>query len=172
MDPSEIAEEVTRLVPQYALVVFSGGEPLLQPEGISQTIRLLVHDGFDDFAVETAGTRMPLLDDVSVHYTVSPKLNNSGNDKDKRYKPEVLTTFRDLEADFKFVVQHPSDLVEIQDIVYEVGIQHDRIWVMPQGIEARETILTSREIASHVLDRGWNFTFRDHVLLYGNERGH
>src|SRR5207253_3126173 len=84
--------------------------------------------------IETAGTIAPRGDSDweqfgPVYFNVSPKLKNSGNPKQQRYRPKALVALRDQEAIFKFVVTGPDDLVEIDEIVAECDIQPDRVYL-------------------------------------------
>ena len=54
------------------------------------------------------------MEEAVSQWNVSPKLENSGNDQDRREVPEALQAFRDLDsAYFKFVVVDPSDIDEV-----------------------------------------------------------
>lgn len=72
-------------------------------------------------------------------------------------------------AVFKFVAQAPSDLVEVDSMVDECGL--DPVYVMPEGTDAETLMARMRELAEPVLARGWVLTPRLHILLWGDERG-
>jgi|SRR5579875_322174 len=158
-------------------VIISGGEPMLQQKALAEFILCLPTHSFE---IETAGTRMPTplflgtratVIGRKISYNVSPKLENSGNKKLTRYKPAVLKALRDRGARFKFVVNDKVDLEEVDEIVKEIAIERSRIWIMPEGVHVEEVIARARLIEPAVLDRGWNLTLRDHVLLHGDRRG-
>lgn len=150
-------------------LVVSGGEPLLQREALSG----LVVSTDIRIQFETAGTLPPLEEgpEDNVFYVVSPKLENSGNLFERRFKPDVLKQFVKREANFKFVATSPRDLGEIGIIVEEVGIPNERVWVMPEGTIPSEMMANAKELADPTLGRGWNMTLRMHTLLWGDERG-
>lgn len=166
--PELVAEIEAMAVP---LVVVTGGEPLVQQARLPPLLRALA-DGGAAVEVETAGTIAPSPDLVEVvaRFNVSPKLANSGNPVERRYRPEVLEAFeRTGRASFKFVAVEPSDLEEIATIVDGCGLTD--VWVMPEGTDADSVIERGRTLIEPVLARGWNFTTRLHVLLWGNRRG-
>lgn len=177
-DPAvELTERsVEDLVAQVAamgvpLVVVTGGEPLLQQSRLVPLVEALGGRGME-VEIETAGTLAPSDDLVAAveRFNVSPKLANSGNPKELRSKPDVLRAFeRTGKAGFKFVAVDETDLDEIEAIVAESGLTD--VWVMPEGTDPEELVTRSRRLIDPVLARGWNFTTRLHVLLWGDRRG-
>ena len=153
------------------MLVVSGGEPLLQQRRLLPLLQRFVARGMR-IEVETAGTVSPAAELVEVvaQFNVSPKLENSGNLLQRRYRAAALD---DLQATgravWKFVAVAPADLEEI-----EVLVQRHRlapVYVMPEGTSAEAVIARSRALADPVLARGWSLTSRLHVLLHGNRRG-
>jgi 7-carboxy-7-deazaguanine synthase len=152
------------------LLVVSGGEPLLQAKALDE----LIGNNDITFQFETAGTLSPLPTWTvadGVHYIVSPKLENSGNELSNRYKPDVLREFKGKHARFKFVLTSEADLEEVCKIQDEIEIPSDRIWIMPEGTTAEKVLETARVLADPVLEAGFNLTLRTHTLLWGDERG-
>jgi 7-carboxy-7-deazaguanine synthase len=154
------------------LLVISGGEPLLQAKALDE----LIENSGDEVTVqfETAGTLPPLdgwTKGDGVYYVVSPKLESSGNELTKRYKPDVLRQFVERDAYFKFVLTGPEDMEEVCKIRKEVGISPERIWIMPEGITAEKVLETAKVLAEPTLAEGFNMTLRMHTLLWGDERG-
>lgn len=155
-------------------LVISGGEPLMQgPNLISLCGQLTEHN--IDIEIETNGTVSPpagLVPFVSM-FNCSPKLEHSGVLKNKRFKPAVLKTLELTDkAIFKFVVQQPSDLDEVEDIITEASLSHRNIWIMPEGRSVEELNKHLVSIADEVIGRGWNLTTRLQVLTWGAKRGH
>lgn len=152
------------------LVVITGGEPLLQQSHLVPLLERLTATGHA-IEIETAGTIAP-TPDVTNHvdrFNVSPKLANSGNPHDRRYKPDVLRAFQATnKAIFKFVATGTADLDEIARIVDEVQLTD--VWVMPEGTDARTITDRAHQLADPVIARGWNLTTRLHILLWGDER--
>lgn len=178
MTPTEIVDKVESLVPFNSLVVFSGGEPAIQQLGIAEVIRIFTEKKmWNRFAIETAGT-LPLHElnqslrlPTSLHITVSPKLSNSCNDKEDRYKPGILKGLSYSGATFKFVVESVSDYKEIHTIIRECDITPGQVWIMPEGTTDDAVMIHADAIAPYALKQGWNFTLRDQILLFGDKRG-
>ncbi|KKN22086.1 hypothetical protein LCGC14_0918920 [marine sediment metagenome] len=153
-------------------LVVTGGEPLLQQERLAVLLNK-IRGWRWRVEVETAGTVMPIraLHEEVSRFNVSPKLSNSGNPLEKRYKPEVLDYFRSTgKAYFKFVVSLPEDLDEVQKLVDTHHLEPD-VYIMPEGTEAEEIVRKTVLLAPHVISRKWNMTTRLHVLAFGNTRG-
>ncbi len=156
---------------EVPLVVVTGGEPLLQQTHLPPLLRALRGAGMQT-EIETAGTLAPTSDVVALvdRFNVSPKLANSGNALERRFRPDVLRAFEALGTTaFKFVAADVGDLEEIAAVVDECALTD--VWVMPEGTDADTIVRRSRELANDVLQRGWNFTTRLHVLVWGDRRG-
>lgn len=156
-------------------VVVSGGEPLLQQRALLPLVAELVDRGHA-VHVETAGTIAPLTELAGLVelFVVSPKLEHSGNQQTKRFRPGPLAAFVELgeRAAFKFVVMDADDLDEVAVIVRRIRIPDARVMVMPEGVDVGRIIATGREIADEVLSRGWGLSLRTHVMLWADARGH
>lgn len=154
-----------------SLLVITGGEPLLQKRALAE---LLINGVTWDVEIETNGTIAPLgVGFEEIKYNVSPKLANSGNSISKRYNYDVLEEFAALDerARFKFVCKSLEDLSEVKALVASVGIQHDQVWIMPEGTDAYQLAYTGSLLAEEVLSNRWNLTTRLHVQLWSNTRG-
>lgn len=153
-------------------IIFSGGEPLLQGNILDDYIEALQERGYWDFHGETAGTIIPQDYQVSrVNWTVSPKLETSGNSFRKRNVAGALSWFATHYSDFKFVVTSEVDFEEVSAYVVQYNLNPNRVWIMPEGRTAEEHLNRAKDLAPSVLKRGWNLTLRDHVLLYDDKRG-
>jgi organic radical activating enzyme len=154
-------------------VVVTGGEPMLQQSHLPPLLRPRRDHGLD-VEIETAGVLAPdpAVTDLVTRFNVSPKLANSGNDLERRYRPEVLRALAATgKAAFKFVAVDDGDLDEIQTMVDECALPATDVWVMPEGTDAATIVERSRALVDPVLARGWNLTTRLHVLLWGDRRG-
>ncbi|MBA3653415.1 MAG: 4Fe-4S cluster-binding domain-containing protein [Actinobacteria bacterium] len=166
---ASVDEIVTRLDTMAVdMVVISGGEPLVQQRELKPLVDAVRVERRWRIEVETAGTIAPLLD--VDQWNVSPKLANSGNPRDRRYKPDVLQALAATgRAVFKFVVVDPADLDEIASIVEDNGLTN--VWLMPEGTDATTLAQRMAWVAPAAVDRGWNVTTRLHILIWGDERG-
>ena len=148
-------------------IVITGGEPLLQTKDVWE----LMYDlpGYS-FEIETNGTIIPSF--TNCKYNVSPKLENSYNQKEKREKEEVYQWHVNNENSiFKFVVNKKEDLQEVLELIEKYKIPRNKIYLMAEGID--EQILKEKEqwLAQMCLDYQFNFTTRLHIKLWKNQRG-
>lgn len=160
-------------------VVVTGGEPMIAPEIVclTQSLRAAgLH-----ITIETAGTVFAPVDCDLM--SISPKLANStpherdggrwSTQHDRlRYQPEILKRLtREYSYQLKFVVTAPEDLEEIARIRDGVGAQRGRVVLMPEGTD-RE-ILRERGVwlAEICKRKGYRFSPRLHVELWGDRRG-
>lgn len=156
-------------------LVITGGEPLLQGSALARVVAL-VKAGRPALhvEVETNGTVAvhPELDPLIDQFNVSPKLAHSGNAAELALVPERLDAWAcDPRAWFKFVVATPADLAEISALQERHAIASDHLFVMPEGTGSAVLRDRSRWLAEEALERGWRFTDRLHIHLYGDTRG-
>ena len=177
---SNITDQVGRIKEKYNSVnkiVITGGEPLIQ-KNIDLLINELATMNFF-LSLETNGTvSKPLKIDF---VTISPKLKSSVPTLTKfesihettRYDKEVLSFWlNNYPYQLKFVVNDESDENEISWILSDLGISdNENIYVMPQGISKQELEANSKKCINISLRRGWKFSPRAHIEVYGNVRG-
>lgn len=172
-----LAEILTRLTDIFASrLVISGGEPMLQQESLYFLLRAIrSYEGWP-VEIETNGTIPPslLFSDLVTQFNVSPKLANSGN-VERHRTPIIIPVLRQFsqtgKAIFKFVVSEVDQLEEVQSLVDKAEIDPQSVYVMPMGTRAEEILCRSQVLVNETVLRGWNFTTRLHVLLWGDERG-
>lgn len=169
--------ESVDLITRYRVphVVITGGEPMLQQANLLElAYGLLTEDRNYKIDIETNGTVMPnerLARKVNL-FTVSPKLENSGNRLDKRYRPEVIDAFVALpNADFKFVVTSIEDIPEILTMINNHQIPAERVFLMPEGRTRAELAAHTDLVAELAKKYKFNFTSRLHIELWGDKRG-
>jgi organic radical activating enzyme len=154
-------------------LVITGGEPLLQQRSLVPLTLSLKQRGFYS-EVETNGTLVPEPDMVQAvsQWNVSPKLANSGNDAARREVPDALRAFRGLDsAYFKFVVVEPSDVDEVCGLVDMYDIPTERVILMPEGTTPDIVGARGAWLAEVCAERGFRFSTRLHILLWGDRRG-
>ncbi|MEP7216842.1 MAG: 7-carboxy-7-deazaguanine synthase QueE [Anaerolineaceae bacterium] len=166
----EVVDAVAKLAPRR--VVITGGEPLLQRRQLLPFATMLKARGYW-LEVETNGTVLPTgLEGVIDQFNVSPKLLHSGNEGLARLRPEPLRWFaNDARAFFKFVVQGESDLVEIEALCSQYAVPSERVVLMPEGRTADELRERSPWLAEICTQRGYRFSTRLHILIWGDKRG-
>lgn len=153
------------------LVVVTGGEPLVQRQGLVEFIdRLMVADPSVAVEVETNGTHPPLKEMIGVRYNVSPKLANSGVPESRRIREHAILSLVDSHrARWKFVVADHRDLDEVDALVARFGLGD--VWLMPEGRNAPTLLARLGWLADAAIARGYNVTPRVHVLAWGDRRG-
>ena len=154
-------------------LVITGGEPMLQQSALAPLALSLRERGFY-CEVETNGTLAPqqeMIDAIS-QWNVSPKLANSGNRPERREAPEALRAFTGLDsAFFKLVVVAPSDLDEVDELVRLYDVPPERVVLMPEGVTPDVLAERGRWLAEACAQRGYRFSTRLHILLWGDQRG-
>lgn len=174
---------------------FTGGEPLMKhaQEAAIDIIDFFVNEG--DFPMfmtwETNGTQ-PLTDNFSNYFyeypgekffSVSPKLyTTSGERPDDAICPEIVKSYEDLSpyGQLKFVVNgSDSSWYELELVVNqfrEAGVTYP-VWIMGVGatLEAQKGTekgyIGEAKIAEEAFKRGYNYTSRVHVHIWGNTMG-
>jgi 7-carboxy-7-deazaguanine synthase len=160
-------------------VVITGGEPMIAPQIGELTNQLRARDLH--ITIETAGTvSTPVACDLM---SISPKLKNStplerdsgrwAQQHDRlRWQPKIL---RELMAAYpyqlKFVVEDPQDLAEVQYVVESLEAPRSRVLLMPEGIKAETIRQRGIWLAEVCKERGFRYSPRLHVDLWGDRRG-
>jgi len=74
---------------------------------------------------------------------------------------------------FKFVVADQDDVDEVSravDTYREAGVDVP-VYLMPLGGRSEEYTLNVQEVANLCMERGWRFSPRLHISLFGNAWG-
>lgn len=149
-------------------VVVTGGEPLIQQDGI---IRLHQELSGWRMEIETNGTIKPKPELSDAQFNCSPKLESSGNSLRRRYRPDVLGAINQLpRSTFKFVAVSLSDLGEVDQIIRECGISGGKVLIMPEGQSAEEVARKASILAEEIHNHGWSMTQRNQLIWYGPKR--
>ena len=171
LSQEEVEERVLRF--ECPRLVITGGEPLMQQKVLAPLAMSLKSQGFY-CAVETNGTLVPgpeMVEAVS-QWNVSPKLDNSGNEPARREVPEALRVFRGLDtAYFKFMIVEPSDVEEVSGLAGRYEIPSERVKLMPEGVTRQAVESRGQWLAQACTERGFRFSTRLHIILWGDERG-
>jgi 7-carboxy-7-deazaguanine synthase len=166
----DVVERVSGLPPRN--VVITGGEPLLQREALEP---LCVALGAADYTIEieTNGTIAPgPLGGVVTRWNVSPKLRSAGNAGLRTIDAGVLKSFAAQPgAVLKFVISEPADVDEAAAIAAGAGFNAGRVILMPEGRTAADLAAKSGWLAEACTARGFRFSTRLHILLWGDKRG-
>ena len=169
--------EVAKAVNLYCCdnVVFTGGEPMLQQDQLTEVARILRGTNIEyEFEVETNATILPHpeFDELITRYNVSPKLSNSGMLHSSRLIPETIAAFvQNPKAVFKFVCSEAGDEEEIAAFERDYRVPRRRILVMPEAIDQRSLEQRRSVVFELCKASGWRYTDRLHVAIFGDRRG-
>jgi organic radical activating enzyme len=177
---------------QWAHMVFTGGEPMLKKsqEGIVAILTEFERRGNlpKHVTVETNGTQ-PITPEL-VHFitefeinggewywSISPKLWSTAGEQHKRaIKPDVVGnyTLASANGQLKFVVNGSAEswqeVEQNTQLFREAGCDFP-IWIMGVGGTLEGLKITEAMIADEAIARGYNYTSRVHVHIYGNAIG-
>lgn len=153
-------------------VVITGGEPFEQD--IASLLQGLRQAEFT-IEIETAGFA-PLAQvqcaTLAHQLNVSPKLANSGVPAARRIQLPVLRFLCDTgKAYLKFVIDEPKDVAEVDALVATLSCPTERVLLMPQALTADEVLRKSRWLVEECKARGYGYSPRLHILLWGAKRG-
>ena len=167
-------------------LIMTGGEPLLGWQRLY--IELFEHPKMGDLKNVTFETNTTQLlhgefkdylqnqDRFEVTWSCSPKLSVSGEPWETAIKPEVAVDYADVGGSImylKFVVADRTDIEEAGKAVAEykaAGIECP-VYLMPLGGRSEEYNLNVQEVANICMEKGWRFTPRLHISLFGNAWG-
>tara|TARA_B100000212_G_scaffold341624_1_gene325333 strand:- start:4727 stop:5623 length:897 start_codon:yes stop_codon:yes gene_type:complete len=191
----EVVEHLLSLTPngkwvqdngQDIHLIMTGGEPLLAWQRLY--IDLFEHPKMGDLKNVTFETNTTQLlhrdfkdylqnqNRFEVTWSCSPKLSVSGEPWETAIKPEVASDYADVDGSnmyFKFVVADRTDIEEAGRAVAEYkanGIECP-VYLMPLGGRSEEYNLNVQEVANICMEKGWRFTPRLHISLFGNAWG-
>jgi len=164
----------------------TGGEPLLAWQKLY--IELFEHPRMKDLknvTFETNTTQHLHKDFIDylntqnrfeVTWSCSPKLSVSGEPWETAIMPDVASEYSSVNGSdiyLKFVVANKDDVDEVTRAVEEyksAGVKCP-VYCMPLGGRSEEYNLNVQEIADLCMERGWRFTPRLHISLFGNAWG-
>lgn len=154
-------------------LVLTGGEPLLHQRLLPMILSRLKKEGLY-VELETNGTIVPKAEMLELVdcFNVSPKTSNSHVDRRVRTRRMALNGLvTSGKAWFKFVVSDFGDLSEVEELIGEFSIPRDRVMLMPEGTDTTLLLERGRWLVDVCKERGFRFTPRLHILLFGNKRG-
>ncbi|MFQ5553187.1 MAG: 7-carboxy-7-deazaguanine synthase QueE [Thermoplasmata archaeon] len=154
-------------------LVITGGEPLLQQRALESMLGQLAEDGCF-IEVETAGTIVPspALQRIVLQWNVSPKLENSGNPREKRENGDAMRTLVASDrAFFKFVLCEPTDVEEVNALVARYAIDQNRVILMPEAVEPDSLARRGPWVADLCEEYGYRFSSRLQIDWWGGARG-
>ena len=191
----EVVEHLLSLTPngkwvqengQDVHLILTGGEPLLAWQRLY--VDLFEHPRMQDLKNVTfeTNTTQPLHDSLrdylnnsdrlEVTWSCSPKLSVSGEPWETAIKPNIASEYSSVngsELYLKFVVATDEDFDEVTkavDAYRSAGVECP-VYLMPMGGRSEEYSLNVKDVAEACMARGWRFTPRLHISLFGNAWG-
>ena len=166
--------------------ILTGGEPLLAWQRLY--VELFEHPKMKDLknvTFETNTTQhlhndfkeyLENQDRFTVTWSCSPKLSVSGEPWETAIKPDVARDYASVSGSdqyLKFVVADKDDVDEVTRAVeaYRSAGVECPVYCMPLGGRSEEYSLNVQEVADRCMERGWRFTPRLHISLFGNAWG-
>lgn len=171
VDIDEVIEAVKAF--NCELVVFTGGEPLLQQRELVQLFVILRNLGHR-IEVETNGTIVPSQELAKLvnRFNVSPKLANSGNPQKLREREVAMHDLAGrLNTSFKFVIATEDDLEEVKALIVKYEIDPSVVYLMPEGRTDDEIRAKSKWLVDICKSKQYKFSTRLHVLIWGAKQG-
>lgn len=184
--PEELAKTLTELTPNgnwHGIdLVITGGEPLLGwQKQYPELLGALYLRGLQNVTFETNTTQelQPEFKEClqnfpgEILWSCSPKLSISGEDWLDAIRPEVAREYNEIFRSrlyFKFVVDSEEDLEDVQKAVAEykeAGVDAP-VYLMPAGGCKEEYDKVSSRVAKLAMDRGWRYSPRLHIDIFGN----
>lgn len=172
---------------------FTGGEPLMPHAQectigvVDEWVRRGNYPSFITF--ETNGTQklssefftfMTAVQEqlgIEIFFSVSPKLwSVSGEEPSKAINPDVVAEYRELSpaGQLKFVSNGTKECWEEIDEVARrfrlEGVNYP-VWIMGVGGTKEGLVIKEADIAREAIARGYNYTTRAHVHIFGNGIG-
>jgi organic radical activating enzyme len=196
IETAELVDQMLALTPNHRWVqdngndvhlVITGGEPLLGWQ--RAYTELLSHERMADLrniTFETNGTQtlqgkfIDYLLDWSeiagneITFSVSPKLSASGEKWEEAIRPEIVRMYQDYGFTYlKFVVETEQHFEEVDKAVgqYRAVGFNGPVFVMPQGGVVTPYAQNRVRVADWALSKGYNYSPRLHVDLWGNGWG-
>ena len=191
----EVVEHLLSLTPngkwtqdngQDIHLIMTGGEPLLAWQRLY--IELFEHPRMQDLKNVTfeTNTTQKLHPDFknylesqerfAVTWSCSPKLSVSGEPWETAILPHIASEYNSVNGSdlyLKFVVATDDDFDEVTKAVNEyrsAGVDCP-VYLMPLGGRSEEYTLNVKDVAEACMERGWRFTPRLHISLFGNAWG-
>jgi len=199
-DTSEVISKMLALTPNNRWaqdngndvhLVITGGEPLLGWQKVyPEMLEAIEMRDLKNITFETNGTQ-ELSEDFrqyldqwqygdssggerEITFSVSAKLSPSGEKWEDAIKPEIVTSYQEFGTTYlKFVVERPEDFEEVEAAVFQYRIAGftGAVYIMPVGGVVSVYDGNKFNVADEAMRRGYYYSPRLHVDLWGNSWG-
>lgn len=194
----EVFNEIVDALPDHSFIglygqrihlVITGGEPLLGWQKVwPELLSMCYAKGLRDVTFETNGTQ-ELSDElrdffneyaegmgIHVTWSTSPKLSLSGEKMEDACNPIAMASLNGVKNSYlytKFVVREVQDFDELEQFLekYDCVVNINSVYCMPEGAVLEQYTLTAPVVAAECMKRGYRFSPRLHIDLFGNRWG-
>jgi len=170
-----LREEIIKTQPKSTkefcrLLVFTGGEPLLQQKAILNFLKK-----YQEFEAEIETNGTIELDNELIKLSqfnnrlkinCSPKLSNSHN----FLNIKGLESIKKAKHIFKFVVKDSDDLGEADYFIKQNKLNNEKVYIMPEGTNQEQCMESLQKIIKEAINLGYNITPRFHHDLFKGAR--
>jgi len=156
-DPDGVTVEIKNIIKQashFNRIVLTGKEPFKERDNIQKLIKNITAANPNVmFEINTNGTIHPLGIGgfKNIIYNVFVQLKNGEDSYIDRIKPEILSWFNDMNANFIFKINKDDDIDEAFSLINDFGIKKSQVFLMPDS----ESVKLVLERAKYY---GYNFT--------------
>jgi 7-carboxy-7-deazaguanine synthase len=177
--------------PQIKEMMITGGSPTMHPKLLQELTQFAKENGIVT-TIETEGSHYVETDHPIDLISLSPKLSNSvpvlgavtpkGKVVDEKFIKQH-NKFRMNIDTMKQMLEYHTDyqlkpvwgggeeaLQEIRDLVKELGIPNNKVWMMPAGDTREQLVKMYPVVMEQCIEEGWNFTGRPHIIAYQDQR--
>ena len=164
-------------------IIFTGGEPLARQTPLLNFFKYIINKGEitysslnDNIEVETACTVKPTQefeDFFKPYYNVSPKLENSGMDLQRRVRSDVLNYFvNNNKSIFKFVIASEKDIEEvIQTYVKPYNINNKLVYLMAESATKKQLNDNELNVVKLAMKYKFRYSTRLHLHIWDKATG-
>ena len=198
-ETSEVISKMLALTPNNRWVqdngndvhlVITGGEPLLGWQKVfPEMLEAIEMRDLKNITFETNGTQelhedfkqylrewvgIPSITEREITFSVSAKLSPSGESWEDAIKPEIVRSYQEFGRTYlKFVVEKPEDFEEVELAVsaYRSEGFAGVVYIMPVGGVVSVYDGNKFNVADEAMKRGYYYSPRLHVDLWGNSWG-
>ena len=174
-----LIKDINKLLPNYKIdIVITGGEPLLywKDKEFQKFMEYYIKKGYYITIETNASLNIEFLYEwqKKILFSMSVKLSNSGENKNKRLNINSLTKIINFvdKAYLKFVI----DLNSINNISLEIDeilelIPSCDVYLMPMGDTSDIIDINSLSVINLALEKGFKYSDRLHIRVWNNKRG-
>jgi organic radical activating enzyme len=172
--PASVISRVKNYLKTYpnSRIIFTGGEPLLQPEAIAEIMDGLPGQTFDIETNGTENTQLDLFNKFNI-ITVSPKKNCFATLKESA---EFFKKWGNISDNgrhnvfFKIVVGSLPwawSESEVRIVLETSNVSATRVWLMPAGDDNNKLLISARNCWKVAMRLGCNYSDRLHIRTGG-----